>query len=74
MQTLRMIYPNLLNLSFDNRRTASNQAISAANQPKHRQPEEHFAELYQLQNNQAMTEEQYEYIRRLVEQIREEEA
>ncbi|MBE5793894.1 MAG: exonuclease SbcCD subunit D [Clostridiales bacterium] len=74
MQTLRLIYPNLLNLLFDNRRTASNQIIDADDRAEEREPEEYFAELYQLQNNQPMTEEQYQYIRHLVTQIREGEA
>lgn len=74
MQTLRLIYPNLLNLLFDNCRTAANQTVAAIGNPEIRRPEEHFAELYQLQNNQPMTEEQYQYIRQLVEQIREEKA
>lgn len=72
MHTLRRIYPNLLNLLFDNRRTAAQQVINASAEQEMRCPEALFAELFQLQNNQPMTDEQYEYVRRLVERIREE--
>lgn len=71
MQTLRLIYPNLLNLMFDNRRTAENQTITAASRMEKLEPEDYFAKLYEQQNNQPMTEEQYAYIRQLVEQIQE---
>ena len=72
MHTLRRIYPNLLNLLFDNHRTAAQQVINASAEQEMRSPEALFAELFQLQNNQPMTDEQYEYVRQLVEQIREE--
>ena len=72
MHTLRVIYPNLLNLLFDNRRTAADQFVATALQPELHSPEDYFAQLYELQNNQPMTEEQYAFIRQMVQQIQEE--
>lgn len=71
VQILRQIFPNLLHLSFDNRRTAINQTMTAAIQPEKREPEDLFAELYEMQNNQPMSIEQRQYIHQLVEQIQE---
>ncbi len=74
MQSLRLIYPGLLHLQFDNRRSAVHQQVAVSSDSETKTPEEMFAQLYELQNNQPMTEEQLQYIRSLVESIREEEA
>ena len=74
VQILRQIYPNMLHLSFENRRTAANQYLAAAVEPEKRTPVDLFAELYQLQNNQPMTDDQRQYIHQLVEKIREAQA
>ena len=70
---LRTVYYNLMKLDYDNRRTRSNAVIGGAGEVEAKSPLELFAELYELQNNQPMSEEQSRYIRELIENIREDE-
>ncbi|SDF76523.1 exonuclease SbcCD subunit D [Marvinbryantia formatexigens] len=66
---LRAIYPNLMKLDYDNRRTRENRMITGAAAVQTKTPLELFEELYRLQNNQEMTEEQKQYVQRLVEEV-----
>lgn len=68
---LRVIYPNLMKLSYDNTRTRTNRVIDAAEDVKRKSPLELFAELYEKQNNQPMSEVQRAYVQELVESIQE---
>ena len=69
MARLRTIYPNLLHLSYDNTRTRSNAVIDGAVDVQKKSPLQLFGELYQLQNNQPMSEVQKEYMQELIESI-----
>lgn len=69
---LRLIYPNLMKLSYDNTRTREDNVIDAASDVQHKTPLELFEELYALQNNQAMSEEQRKFTQDLIESIWEE--
>lgn len=69
---LRLIYPNLMKLSYDNTRTRTDQVISAAENIQRKSPLELFEELYELQNNQPMSHEQRAFTRQLIEDIQEE--
>lgn len=69
---LRSIYPNIMKLEYDNQRTRANHAIEAGEDPGQKQPLELFAELYELQNNQPMSEEQRTFAQQLIEKIWEE--
>lgn len=66
---LRLIYPNLMKLSYDNTRTRSDQLITGAEDVQRKSPLELFDELYALQNNQSMGSEQREYVLRMIESI-----
>ena len=66
---LRVIYPNLLKLTYDNARTQANAIIDSAVEIQKKTPLELFEELYRQQNNQPMTEEQRSYLRGLTESI-----
>ena len=66
---LRLIYPNLMKLSYDNTRTRTNQIIDGAEDVQRKSPLELFDELYELQNNQPMSEEQRDFTRELIESI-----
>ena len=66
---LRVIYPNLLKLSYDNTRTRVNQIIDGAVDVKRKNPLELFQELYELQNNQPMSEEQQTFTQELIKSI-----
>jgi len=66
---LRQIYPNVLKLSYDNTRTRTNQIIDRAEDVERKSPLELFDELYELQNNQPMSDVQREFTRELMESI-----
>lgn len=67
---LRVIYPNLMRLSYDNLRTQRQQTILPLSQPEEQtSPMMSFAALYELQNNQPMSEEQEKLLRALAEDI-----
>ena len=66
---LRVIYPNLMKLSYDNTRTRSNASIDGAVDVQSKSPLELFGELYALQNNQPMSEIQQEFMGKLIETI-----
>lgn len=70
---LRTIYHNLMKLDYDNMRTRSNSQITGAQKVEEKSPLELFEDLYELQNNQPMSEEQREYLSSLIESIWEEE-
>lgn len=69
MGRLRAIYPNLMKLTYDNRRTQAIQEVSGPEKPEERTPLELFRELYELQNNQPMSGEQETFLAELMEKI-----
>ena len=71
MGRLRVIYPNLMKLTYDNTRTRANQVIGGAEDVKSKSPLQLFEELYEQQNNQPMSDEQRAFARELIESIRE---
>ena len=68
---LRLIYPNLMKLSYDNPRTRTNQVIDNAEDVQRKSPLELFDELYAAQNNQPMSDEQRSFVQLLIESIKE---
>lgn len=70
---LRVIYHRLLSLKYDNRRTRSNAVINGDSEAEHKTPLELFSDLYELQNNRSMSDEQSEYVKDLIEKIWEDE-
>ena len=71
---LRVIYPNLLQLSYDNTRTRTTQIIGRAEDAKSKTPLQLFEELYETQNNQPMSSDQRTYVMDLIEKLMEERA
>lgn len=69
MARLRVIYPNLMKLSYDNKRTRLCQTVGAAENVEKKTPFELFSEFYETQNNQPMNEEQTAFINDLIEKI-----
>lgn len=65
---LRSIYPNIMKLDYDNRRTREGKEIPAGEGDK-KSPFDLLAELYELQNNQAMTREQADFAKAMMEDI-----
>ena len=70
---LRTVYHRLMKLDYDNRRTRSNREIGGAEAVEARTPFELFAEFYEMQNNQPMSDEQSEYMKELIAAAWEEE-
>lgn len=66
---LRMVFPNLLKLSYDNTRTRLNRNIDPAEDVQKKSPLELFEELYELQNNQPMSDAQRTFSTSLIESI-----
>lgn len=72
MARLRVIYPNLMKLSYDNTRTRTGTVIDGAVDVQRKSPLELFGELYQQQNNQPMSDVQRTYMLELIGSIWEE--
>lgn len=70
MGRLRTVYPNIMKLEYDNRRTKKMEQIQGAEEEREeKSPLDYFGEFYEKQNNQAMTEAQRQLVDRLVERI-----
>lgn len=69
MGRLRCVYPNIMKLTYDNARTRSSQTIGSAEDIQRKSPLDLFCELYELQNNQPMSEIQKTYTQQLIESI-----
>jgi exonuclease SbcD len=64
---LRSIYPNIMKLEYDNLRTRKNNGIDISEKIEEKTPMDLFKELYEMQNNQEMSEEQVEYMQEIME-------
>ena len=73
MGKLRAIYPNIMRLDYDNRRTREGGQLPEKVQ-RAKSPLELLEELYALQNNQPMSGEQREFSARLIEELWEDRA
>jgi len=71
MAKLRTIYPNLMRLEYDNKRTRSNAEVRAAERVEEKSALELFQEFYELQNNQSMTEVQEQFVEELLRGMKE---
>lgn len=71
---LRVIYPNLMKLEYDNKRTRSSRDLVLADRTETESPETLFAEFYKKQNNQEMSIWQQEFTAKLIKEIWEEDA
>ena len=69
---LRLIYPNLMCLEYDNTRTRMNSEIADLEQAEQLSMFDLFSLFYEEQNGSAMSEEQRAYMQQLIEKIEEE--
>ena len=69
LQKLRVIYPNLMQLSYDNLRTQANQEISVDEEIEQKSEQELFEDFYRAQNNQEMSKEQKNFVAELLERL-----
>lgn len=64
---LRAVYHRLMKLDYDNKRTRTSLEIGGAVDVESKSPLELFSDFYELQNNQPMSPEQFEYMKSLIE-------
>lgn len=69
---LRLIYPNLMKLDYDNSRTRSTESMSDLENVEQKSPLVLFEEFYEQQNGRPMSDEQATFARELMEKIWEE--
>ena len=74
LMKLRVIYPNIMQLRYDNTRTRAEAVIEGAGIAPRRSALELFEDFYALQNGQDMTREQRDFAALLLQEIREAEA
>lgn len=72
MGKLRVIYPNLMKLDYDNRRTRENRELTGGETEESRTPLELIMDFYEKQNNQPMNEKQRALVSELMEKVWEE--
>lgn len=66
---LQSIYPNIMKLDYDNKRTRSKAEINGTNDVVNKTPIELFSEFYEKQNNQPLSTEQSAFVDGLIEKI-----
>lgn len=71
LQKLRTIYPNLMRLEYDNKRTRENKEVQAVETQEQKSELELFGEFYELLNNEPMKEEQTEFMENLIRGLKE---
>ena len=69
---LRNVYPNLMRLEYDNRRTQAANSFETVASTEKKTPSQLFGELFEMQNGQPMSEEQSKYVTNLFNEIWEE--
>ena len=69
MGRLRVIYPYLMKLDYDNRRTRTSNEIQGASRMEEKTPKQLFSEFYQLQNNTELSKEQEAFLDDLIGSI-----
>ena len=71
MGKLRVIYPNIMSVEYDNKRTRNTFVYDSPEDRTGKSPFELFAQFYEKLNNQPMNEEQTAYMHQLFERVKE---
>lgn len=66
---LATIYPNLMQMRYENKRTMDNADIFSEGEGLNMAPEVLFSQFYETMNNQPMTKEQADYMTDMIEKI-----
>ncbi len=69
MAKLRILFPNIAQLQYDNTRTRTAQSVDGAENVQEKTPLQLFEELYEKQNNQPMSQQQRSFVSDLIETI-----
>lgn len=72
LNRLRVIYPNIMKMDYDNVRTRQTTQVEAAIAAQ-KSIFELFSEFYEIQNNQPLTGAQQEYLEQKIKELKEEE-
>ncbi len=72
VRKLKLIYPNLMKLDYDNTRTRAGISPASANAPERRTPLELFADFYEERNGKPMSDFQKERTESIIGKISEE--
>lgn len=70
MQKLRVIYPNLMQLEYDNLRTQKNADLAVSEHILLKSEMELFEEFYKMQNNADLTAEQKDCIQKIIDNLK----
>ena len=70
MQKLRVIYPNVMRLEYDNSRTREEKSLESAKEAEQKSDLEMFEEFYELQNNRPMTDGQRAFVQEQLRKLR----
>ena len=71
LQKLRTIYPNIMRLEYDNRRTSKDAELRDWEKQEELSELELFSRVYEQQNNQPMSPEQDAFVKHIMEEIKE---
>ena len=69
LERMRSIYPHIMIFNYDNKRTQNTQTIKADNRAGERTPAQLFSQHYEAMNNKPMSEEESEFVNKLIEEI-----
>lgn len=67
---LRTVYPNLMQLVYDNSRTRQSRQVEVTERVEQKSEMELFEEFYEIQNNQPMSEDQQNFVKSLLEELK----
>lgn len=70
---LRLLYPNVMKLDYDNKRTKYSSEAELIADTRRKTPLEQFADFYKQRNGSPMSEDQLKFTKELIEEIWEEE-
>lgn len=68
-EKLRVIYPNLMKLDYDNRRTRNSEALSFSDEVETKTPLDLFTDLYYQQNGTEPDDDQLQFLSSLIESV-----
>ena len=69
MARMRVVYPYIMDLSYDNARTRSSRELKDLKAIETKAPIDLFGEFYEQQNNQPMTDEQRKFVEDCIESV-----
>lgn len=73
MEKLRTVYPNLMCLRYDNKRTRESREIIEVQEQEKKSEKELFEDFYELVNNAPMNKEQEIFLKDLIQKLKEDE-